>query len=102
MKKNENKDMFKAAWNYAAAPESTDHINLQKQYDLYIDGKFIKPVKGKYFDTINPSNDKKIASVAEATAEDVDLAVKAARKPLRAGQICSVKTAGNIFLGSRV
>jgi len=94
MKKNENKDMFKAAWNYAAAPESTDHINLQKQYDLYIDGKFIKPVKGKYFDTINPSNDKKIASVAEATAEDVDLAVKAARKAFKGWANLSGKDRG--------
>ena len=86
--------MFKAAWNYAAAPESTDHINLQKQYDLYIDGKFIKPVKGKYFDTINPSNDKKIASVAEATAEDVDLAVKAARKAFKGWANLSGKDRG--------
>jgi aldehyde dehydrogenase (NAD+) len=94
MKKNENKDMFKAAWNYAAAPESTDHINLQKQYDLYIDGKFIKPVKGKYFDTINPSNGNKIASVAEATAEDVDLAVKAARKAFKGWANLSGKDRG--------
>lgn len=94
MKKNENKDIFKAAWNYAAAPESTDHINLQKQYDLYIDGKFVKPVKGKYFDTINPSNDKKIASVAEATAEDVDIAVKAARKAFKGWASLSGKDRG--------
>ncbi len=94
MKKNENKDMFKAAWNYASAPESTDHINLQKQYDLYIDGKFVKPVTGKYFDTINPSNDKKIASVAEAAAEDVDLAVKAARKAFKGWANLSGKDRG--------
>lgn len=86
--------MFKAAWNYASAPESTDHINLQKQYDLYIDGKFVKPVTGKYFDTINPSNDKKIASVAEAAAEDVDLAVKAARKAFKGWANLSGKDRG--------
>jgi aldehyde dehydrogenase (NAD+) len=75
--------MFKASWTYSEAPESTDHIQLKKQYDLYIDGNFVKPVKGKYFDTINPSNDKKIAAVAEATAGDVDKAVKAARKAFK-------------------
>jgi aldehyde dehydrogenase (NAD+) len=80
MKKKESKDLFKASWKYSEAPESTGHIQIQKKYDLYIDGKFTKPVKGKYFDTINPANDEKISVVAEATAEDVDLAVKAARK----------------------
>lgn len=72
--------MFKASWTYNEAPESTDHIQLKKKYDLYVDGKFTKPVKGKYFDTINPSNNEKIASVAEATFEDVDKAVEAAKK----------------------
>src|SRR5206468_4875257 len=42
-------------------------------------GKFVPPVKGKYFETINPANEKKLAEVGEATAEDVDKAVKAAR-----------------------
>jgi aldehyde dehydrogenase (NAD+) len=80
MPKKEAKDLFKASWKYSEAPESTGHIKIQKKYDLYIDGKFVKPVKGKYFDTINPANDEKISTVPEATAEDVDLAVKAARK----------------------
>lgn len=77
--KSENK-MFKASWTYNEAPESIDHIQLKKKYDLYIDGKFTKPVKSKYFDTIDPSNNEKIASVAEATFEDVDKAVEAAKK----------------------
>lgn len=80
MPKKESKDLFKASWKYSEAPENTSHIQIQKKYDLYIDGKFAKPVKGKYFDTINPANDEKISAVAEATAEDVDSAVKAARK----------------------
>ena len=40
----------------------------------------MKPKKGKYFPTINPATEEKIAEVAEATEEDVDRAVKAARK----------------------
>jgi aldehyde dehydrogenase (NAD+) len=46
---------------------------------LFINGKFVPPTKGKYFDTINPANEKKIAEIASATSEDVDKAVKAAR-----------------------
>lgn len=71
---------FNGGWDYAAAPESKDHIRLQKQYDLFIDGKFVAPKSGKYFDTINPATEAKLASVAEAGADDVDLAVKAARQ----------------------
>ena len=67
------------AWSYAPAPESTDHIKLKKRYDLFINGKFVKPATEKYFDTINPATEKKIAEVAEAGQEDVNNAVKAAR-----------------------
>jgi aldehyde dehydrogenase (NAD+) len=80
MQKNKDKSMFKASWSYNEAPESTDHIQIKKKYDLYINGKFSEPIKGKYFDTINPSTNEKIASVAEATFEDVDAAVQAAKK----------------------
>jgi aldehyde dehydrogenase (NAD+) len=83
MSKKENTNKFKASWTYDKAPESTDHIQIKKQYELFIDGKFVKPVKGKYFDTTNPSNDKKIARVAEATKEDVNKAVKAARNAFK-------------------
>jgi len=67
------------SWNFDAAPESTSHIKLKKQYDLFINGKFIKPKSKKYFDTINPATDEVIATIAEANEKDVDLAVKSAR-----------------------
>lgn len=80
MAKKETKNLeFFTDWKYAPSPESTDHIRLQKQYDLFINGKFVKPNSGKYFDTINPATEEKIASVAEANEKDVDSAVKAAR-----------------------
>ncbi|MEP7264788.1 MAG: aldehyde dehydrogenase family protein [Bacteroidota bacterium] len=70
---------FNTAWSYSPAPETADHIKLKPQYDLFINGKWSKPSGGKYFDTINPATEKKIASVADATAADVDKAVSAAR-----------------------
>lgn len=78
-KKDIKKLEFFSDWKYAPAPESTDHIRLQKQYELFINGKFVKPGSGKYFDTINPATEEKIASIAEASEKDVDTAVKAAR-----------------------
>ena len=70
----------KQIWDYSPAPESTDHIQLKDQYDLFIDGEFIPAVDGKYFDTINPSNEKKIAEVAEAGKADIEKAVASAQK----------------------
>ncbi|MBK7762656.1 MAG: aldehyde dehydrogenase family protein [Bacteroidetes bacterium] len=68
-----------STWNYVAAPESTDHIQLQSQYQLFINGKFVKPSSKKYFDTINPATEQKLAEVAQANAKDIDLAVKSAK-----------------------
>ena len=70
----------KQIWDYSPAPESTDHIQLKDQYDLFINGEFIPAVDGKYFDTINPSNEKKIAKVAEAGKADIEKAVASAKK----------------------
>lgn len=52
---------------------------------LFIDGKWVAPVRGGSFDTIDPSSEVAIAQVAAATKEDVDLAVRAARKAFDEG-----------------
>ncbi|TFE36892.1 aldehyde dehydrogenase family protein [Paraburkholderia dipogonis] len=52
---------------------------------LFIDGRWVAPAKNGTFDTIDPSNEQVIAKVAAATAEDVDLAVKAARNAFDEG-----------------
>jgi aldehyde dehydrogenase (NAD+) len=77
---NQNKLAFNDGWQYAPAPESTDHITVDKQYELFIDGEFSAPDEGRYFETINPATEEQLSSVALATASDVDRAVKAARK----------------------
>ncbi|MEP7168608.1 MAG: aldehyde dehydrogenase family protein [Bacteroidota bacterium] len=78
--KKERKLDFQSGWSYAPAPESADHIQLKSKYNLFINGKFVEPQSGKYFETINPAKETKIADVAEANADDIDSAVKAARK----------------------
>src|SRR5205085_11446023 len=66
---------FGDRWSYAPAPEAHDYIKLQKRYPLFIGGKFVAPKSGKYFDSINPATEEKLAEIAEANARDVDLAV---------------------------
>ncbi|MFS8054858.1 aldehyde dehydrogenase family protein [Rhizobium sp. BR 317] len=48
--------------------------------ELYIDGRWVKPVKGGTCDVVNPATEEVIQTIAAATAEDVDVAVKAARR----------------------
>jgi aldehyde dehydrogenase (NAD+) len=69
-----------SSWDFSPSPEGISHIELKDKYDLFIDGKWVKPSSGKYFESINPSNEEKISSVAHANQADVDKAVKAARK----------------------
>ncbi|MNF23863.1 Betaine aldehyde dehydrogenase [compost metagenome] len=55
-------------------------------YDLlYINGQWVAPLMGGTFDTIDPCSEAVIARVAAATAEDVGLAVKAARQAFDEG-----------------
>ena len=67
-------------WDYAPSLEGTAHIQLKTKYDLYINGKWVKPSSGKYFETINPAMEEVIAEIAYGNEKDVDLAVQAARK----------------------
>jgi len=45
----------------------------------FIGGGWQEPAAGEYFDTVDPSNGEKLASVAQGSAADIDAAVKAAR-----------------------
>ncbi len=83
MKKDSDTQVFNASWSYEAAPESKDHIQLKEQYELFINGEFIPPVDGNYFETINPADDQVISKIAEASDEDVDKAVVAAEKAFK-------------------
>ena len=52
---------------------------------IFIDNEFIDSVNGKKFPTIDPSNGEVICEVEEGDKEDVDVAVKAARKAFGLG-----------------
>ena len=94
MTKKTDSNAFKASWSYDAAPESTDHIQIKKQYDLFIDGEFSSPVDGHYFETMNPSNHELISTVADASSKDVDKAVIAAGKAFKKWSVLPGKERG--------
>ncbi len=70
---------FGDRWSYAPAPEANNYIQIRARYQHFIGGKFVAPHSGKYFLSINPATEDKLAEIAEGDAVDVDAAVKAAR-----------------------
>ncbi|WP_328651014.1 aldehyde dehydrogenase family protein [Micromonospora sp. NBC_00330] len=67
-------------FEYAPAPESRSVVDLKPSYGLFIDGTFVDPTDGGSFKSINPASEEVLAEVAEAGAQDVERAVRAARK----------------------
>ncbi|KAK9739225.1 Aldehyde dehydrogenase family [Popillia japonica] len=63
---------------------SRDDVKI-KYTKLFINNEFVTSVSGKMFPTINPANGKKIIDVSEATKEDIDVAVAAAKAAFKRG-----------------
>jgi aldehyde dehydrogenase (NAD+) len=66
-------------WEYAPAPESRDIANLKPSYRMFVDGEFADG-GGEPLKTVNPATEEVLAEVATADRNDVDRAVKAARR----------------------
>src|SRR5579862_5417352 len=69
---------------YGPAPEDPKEAiswleRHQRRFELFIDGGWKAPERGEYFDTVDPSNGEKLASIAQGSAADIDAAVNAAR-----------------------
>src|SRR5690606_5866053 len=68
-----------------AATRSTHSRPEVRCTQLLIDGEWQDSVRGATFPTYHPANEEKIADVARANAQDVDSAVKAARRAFEEG-----------------
>jgi phenylacetaldehyde dehydrogenase len=60
-----------------------DFIAVPRQ--LFINGQWVDAASGRTFDTPNPATGETLASVAEGDAEDINRAVKAARRAFEEG-----------------
>ncbi|HEX7021394.1 MAG TPA: aldehyde dehydrogenase family protein, partial [Trueperaceae bacterium] len=77
------KEIFETM-EYGPAPESAENATAwlerhQRNFGLFIGGKWHEPATGEHFETIDPATAKPLAQVAQASEADVDAAVKAAR-----------------------
>ncbi len=64
-------------WTYAPAPESRDVVQIRERYGHFVGGEWLEPQET--YSTISPATEESLAEVGQATSEEVDLAVKAAR-----------------------
>ena len=64
----------------------TSHLKLpfpyKAKYGNFINGKFVEPKSGKYFDNVTPINNEVICKIARSDAKDVDAALDAAHAAL--------------------
>ena len=71
---------FGDKWVYAPAPEESKSYVIAPRHELFINGRFVAPHSGRYFESLNPATEEKLTEIAAADEEDVDRAVKAARR----------------------
>jgi aldehyde dehydrogenase (NAD+) len=69
---------------YGPAPEDPKEAQAwlerhSHRFGHFINGAWQAPAAGEYFDTVDPSNGEKLASVAQGSSADIDAAVRAAR-----------------------
>ncbi|KAK5046103.1 hypothetical protein LTR84_008560 [Exophiala bonariae] len=65
---------------------------------LFINGDFVPSISGQTFDVINPATEQLAASVYEASPEDVDRAVKAAKDAFPAWAALDASKRGDFIL----
>ena len=83
---------------YAAPGAAGAKIAYKPQYNNFIGGQFVPPVKGQYFDVISPVNGKIYTQAARSTAEDIELALDAAHAAADAWGKTDAATRSNILL----
>ena len=83
---------------YAAPGAAGAKITYKAQYNNFIGGKWVAPVKGQYFDVITPISGKVYTQAARSTAEDIELALDAAHAIADAWGKTAPATRANILL----
>src|ERR1700760_800223 len=64
----------------AESVEQTADSFISAPHKLLIDGEWVESASGKTFETLNPATEETLAEVAYGQEEDINRAVRAARK----------------------
>ncbi|GAD82690.1 aldehyde dehydrogenase family protein [Nocardia asteroides NBRC 15531] len=65
---------------YAKPGTEGSIVSYAKRYDNFIDGKWVPPVEGRYFENTSPVDGQPFCEIARSTAADVELALDAAHR----------------------
>jgi len=83
---------------YAAPGTAGAPVAFKPKYDNFINGQFVAPVDGQYFDVISPINGKVFTQAARSTAADVERALDAAHAAKDAWAATSAGARAHILL----
>ena len=83
---------------YVDPNQSGSKVEFKAQYDNFIGGEWVAPVKGEYFENISPVDGKVFTKVPRSSAEDIELALDAAHKAKAQWNSSSPTTRSNILL----
>jgi aldehyde dehydrogenase len=72
--------------------------DFKAKYGNYINGKFVEPVKGEYFENYSPVDGKLIAKAARSGKEDIDAALDAAHQAFLSWSKSSAASRSNMLL----
>lgn len=73
-------------------------VQFKPQYENFIGGQWVPPVKGEYFDNISPVDGRPFTKVPRSSAEDIELALDAAHKAKDSWNKSSPTTRSNMLL----
>ena len=80
----------------------TSHLKVKfpfkAKYGNYINGKFVEPKSGKYFDNTSPISNEKICAIARSNEKDVDAALDAAHAAFPSWGKTSITERSNMLL----
>ena len=71
---------------------------FKNQYDNFIGGKWVAPVKGEYFENISPVDGNSFTKIPRSTSEDIDLAIEEAWKAAATWNKSSATERSNMLL----
>lgn len=83
---------------YIDPNQSGSKIQFKSQYENFIGGQWVAPVKGQYFDNISPVNGQAFTRIPRSSAEDIELALDAAHKAKTEWNKSSPTTRSNLLL----
>ncbi|WP_413375130.1 aldehyde dehydrogenase [Alkalihalobacillus sp. 1P02AB] len=63
---------------YANPNQDGSKVSFKEKYDNFINGEWVAPVNGRYFENVSPVTGAAFCEVARSTAEDIELALDAA------------------------